>query len=55
MRSSFEQGSLPMRFFRSCRRYKIPESVARKIAETFREEYSYYPRTYGEALLKGCE
>jgi hypothetical protein len=55
MRAAVENSRLLGGFLRSCRKYKIPEGVARKIAETFREEYSYYPRTYGEALLKGCE
>ena len=55
MRPGFEENRLPRGFLTSCRKHRIPENVARKIAETFMEEWNYYPRTYGEALVKGCE
>jgi hypothetical protein len=55
MKAAIEKSRLPRKFLSSCRKHRIPESVARKIAETFREEWNYYPRTYGEALVKGCE
>ncbi|MGC8618685.1 MAG: hypothetical protein ACP5UZ_08150 [Thermoplasmata archaeon] len=55
MKPGVETSGLPRGFLGSCRKHGIPEGVARKIAETFREEWSYYPRTYGEALVRGCE
>ncbi|GGM69177.1 hypothetical protein GCM10007108_04130 [Thermogymnomonas acidicola] len=41
---------IPKGFFRSCKRYQIPERVAREIAEAFMAERDRYPRTYGEVL-----
>lgn len=55
MKVMTEESRLLRGFLNSCRKHGVPEGVAKKIAETFREEWNYYPRTYGEALIKGCE
>ncbi len=55
MRAATEKQRLPRGFMGSCRKFRIPENKARELAEAFREELDYYPRTFGEALIRGCE